>query len=81
MERFDVFRSEGGWRVALSVVGENPVMDNSPWFETERAAKAFSAKKYRESDAESDQWARDHFPGKTPEQVWVMLADEDMAMA
>ena len=34
MKPYDVFKSEGGYRVALSVYLGGPVMGNSPWFPT-----------------------------------------------
>lgn len=39
MEIYDIFKSEGGYRVCGSTWNGGPVMRNSPWFETEEEAK------------------------------------------
>lgn len=39
MEKYEVFASEGGYRVALGIYGGNPIIDQSPWFETKEEAE------------------------------------------
>ena len=39
MERFDIFKSEGGYRLALGIYNDSPVIDKSPWFETKEEAE------------------------------------------
>jgi len=39
MQRLDIFKSEGGFRIAGAVYNDSPVMDYSPWFETLAAAE------------------------------------------
>jgi len=41
MNQYDIFKSEGGYRVALNVHNDSPVIDQSPWFETLVAAENF----------------------------------------
>lgn len=38
MKKYEVFQSEGGYRVARQIVNGGPVMNQSPWYETKRAA-------------------------------------------
>lgn len=40
MEQYDVFPSEGGYRVCLGIHNNNPVIDKCPWFKTKSGAKA-----------------------------------------
>ena len=43
MKIFDIFKSEGGYRVCGAIWNSNPVIDRSPWYET--LAEAESAQK------------------------------------
>lgn len=38
MSKYEVFKSEGGYRVCGSVCNGGPVMNCSPWYHTKRAA-------------------------------------------
>lgn len=40
MRHYDIFKSEGGYRVGLAYHGDGPIIDHCPWFETEAQAKA-----------------------------------------
>lgn len=42
MEKYEVFKSEGGFRVCLGVYLNSPVISRSPWFETEEQADRFA---------------------------------------
>lgn len=48
MKKYDIFKSEGGYRVCGAVYLDEPILDLSPWFETteeaEEAAKAMEFK-------------------------------------
>jgi hypothetical protein len=44
MKSFDVFKSEGGYRVALAIWNNGPVMEHSPWFSAEDEARKFAEK-------------------------------------
>ena len=39
MKRLDIFKSEGGYRLALAVYLDSPVLDYSPWFQTKEEAE------------------------------------------
>ena len=39
MKKYEVFASEGGYRVALGIWGGNPIIDQSPWFKTREEAE------------------------------------------
>ena len=49
----DIFKSEGGWRVAHNVWAGGPDMRNSPWFATRDEAKAHLAE-WKAKRAEDD---------------------------
>lgn len=57
MERFDIYKSEGGYRVAEGVYNDCPVIDlSAPWF----ADKAKAAE-YREKCIRDEiKWLEDH---------------------
>lgn len=40
MEKYDIFKSEGGYRVCLTTWGNGPVIDKCPWCKTLAEAKA-----------------------------------------
>lgn len=40
MEKYEVFKSEGGYRVCGAVWNNSPVMDKSPWYETKDGAES-----------------------------------------
>ena len=44
IKQYDVFPSEGGWRYAGAMWAGGPIIDQSPWFATEKAARAASQK-------------------------------------
>lgn len=46
MKKLDVFKSEGGFRVCEGLWGENPIMDQCPWFASEDEAKNYISEKY-----------------------------------
>jgi len=39
MKRLDIFKSEGGYRLALGIYNDCPVIDRSPWYETKDQAE------------------------------------------
>lgn len=39
MKLYEVFRSEGGYRVCGGLWNDNPIMDQCPWYETESLAR------------------------------------------
>lgn len=39
MDKFEIFKSEGGWRYCGALWAGNPVIDQSPWFATRREAE------------------------------------------
>ena len=39
MKLYEVFKSEGGYRVCCGLWHGNPIMDQSPWYETEALAR------------------------------------------
>ncbi len=39
MNIYDIFRSEGGYRVCKATWGNDPIISSCPWFETEEEAK------------------------------------------
>ena len=47
MKKNEVFKSEGGYRVAGAVVNGGPVMKESPWYATKRAAQCAANNKKR----------------------------------
>jgi uncharacterized protein YegP (UPF0339 family) len=40
MKQGDIYKSEGGYRVAWSMWGDGPIITNSPWYATEQEAKS-----------------------------------------
>lgn len=57
MKQYDVFESEGGFRVAGKVYLDMPVMSESPWYKHRSSANR-AAKRMRERD---EQWLYDHW--------------------
>jgi len=39
MKKFDVYKTEGGYRVAVAIVNGGPVVDSSLWYPTKRGAQ------------------------------------------
>ena len=39
MEKYDIFKSEGGYRVCLATYGDDPIIDRCPWCKTLADAK------------------------------------------
>lgn len=63
MEHFDVFRSDGGWRVCGGIWAGGPILRQSPWFADEAQAKAVARQMRFNSDTynmgvfrEGDAW-------------------------
>lgn len=47
MKLYQIFRSEGGWRVCGGVVNGGPIMELSLWYPTRRGAQCASNNKRR----------------------------------
>lgn len=45
MKEYDIFKSEGGYRVCLGVYNDGPIMEHSPWFTDLSVAEAFARDK------------------------------------
>ena len=57
MKQYDIFESEGGYRVAGDIHAGGPVMRLSPWRKTRRGAEALRKKmlaRQKELDAEAN---------------------------
>lgn len=57
MKQYDIFESEGGYRVAGDIHAGGPVMSASPWRKTRRGAEALRRKmlaRQKELDAEAN---------------------------
>ena len=48
MRQYDVYKSEGGYRVACDTYLDCPVTDSSPWFKTKSEAEAYRDKRIKE---------------------------------
>lgn len=70
MKTYDIFISEGGYRVCGATWNDGPIMENSPWFETEEEAKA-AAQEMRFKDA-----AHGCDIGKIDGQIMAIIPDE-----
>jgi len=55
MKMYEVFKSEGGYRVAGDIYLDGPVIDSSPWRKTEAEAKKLAKKMKRRAEKE---WKR-----------------------
>lgn len=53
MKVYDVFRSEGGYRVCGAIWAGGPVIDSSPWFPTREEAEE-GVQKMKQEDLERD---------------------------
>lgn len=78
MEIYDIFKSEGGYRVCGAVWGDGPIMKYSPWFETMEEAQAEVQKMRFEEDVHDvgfyDGWS---LYGTDPQVgVWVAVLDD-----
>ena len=51
MKKYEVFRSEGGYRVAADIVFGGPVIENCPWYENKKAATAAAVAMWRHDNA------------------------------
>ena len=51
MKKYEVFRSEGGYRVAGEICNGGPVMKKSPWYATKKAATCVSSNMRRHDPA------------------------------
>lgn len=60
MKENQIYKSEGGYRVAFGVWGDSPIVDSSPWFETLDAARIAREKRRLENmkSAEIDKETR-----------------------
>ena len=47
MEKYDVFKSQGGYGVALGIYLESPVVGSIRWFESKEDAEEYAANKRR----------------------------------
>ena len=54
MNKYDVFSSEGGYRVCLGVWGGSPVVSNCPWFETKEETEELVIRLKKEEESEAD---------------------------
>lgn len=63
MERYDIFKSEGGFRVCGGTWAGGPVIDSSPWYATlEEAEKGRDAMKARHFEEEAFECAFSDIP-------------------
>ncbi|SPF51151.1 hypothetical protein SBF1_50035 [Candidatus Desulfosporosinus infrequens] len=53
MKRLDIFKSEGGYRLALGIYNDSPVIDKSPWFETKEEAEKARREVIEEDEREA----------------------------
>ena len=51
MKKYDVFKSENGYRVAKNIVNGGPVIENCPWYENKKAATAAAVAMWRNDEA------------------------------
>lgn len=51
MKLFEIFPSEGGYRVAGEIVNGGPVMNKSKWYATKRAAQCAANNMKRRKEA------------------------------
>jgi len=73
MEKYDVFTSEGGYRVAIGIYLDSPVMDTCPWFKDHETAEKYSAlaKKYDDLNAKIiDRIEKSLDPDDTDVEMW-----------
>lgn len=54
MKQYDIYKSDGGYRVACSVRLDCIVTDSSPWFKTKAKAEAYREKRIEERIAHID---------------------------
>ena len=63
MKQGDIYKSEGGYRVAWAMWGDGPVITNSPWYatheEAEQAIKERKAANERQEAIDGDMAALD----------------------
>lgn len=55
MKPGEIFASEGGYRLCTAIWGDDPIIDQSPWYPTLEKAEAAQArcnKKYAQTDEE-----------------------------
>ena len=53
MNKYDVFISEGGYRVCLGVWNGSPIISNCPWFETKEETEELVIRLKKEEEAEA----------------------------
>lgn len=74
MKKFDIFKSEGGYRLALGIYGDDPVLNSCPWYATEEEAKVAQEKAIKEHDTSEFKNTSDNW------QVWVNVFTEKQEM-
>ena len=74
MKKYDIFKSEGGYRVCLGLWGDNPVIKVCPWFEDEIEAMC-AAKKFKFEDSSRDVAIFDHHDGSVAVQIGQELRE------
>lgn len=63
MELYDIFKSEGGFRVCCGLWGDDPIIASSPWYSSlEKAKKGQAAMKARHFEEEAMECAFSEFP-------------------
>lgn len=50
MKKYDIFASEGGYRLCLGVWNDGPILDSSPWFEEKDEAEKAKEAALREKE-------------------------------
>jgi hypothetical protein len=58
MKRYDVFKSQGGYGIALGIYLDSPVVGTIRWFETKEEADGYVVNKKRYEEAYA-QWEKD----------------------
>ena len=79
MERYDIFKSQGGYGVALGIYNGCPVVGSIRWFETRFKAEEYT-KNHKAYCAAYDQWeeslkysAPDEIPDPPKEEDYNLL--------
>jgi hypothetical protein len=53
MKQGDIYKSEGGYRIAWCMWGDGPVIDGSPWYATYDEAEQAKKKRLADNDRQS----------------------------
>ena len=51
MKKYEVFKSEGGYRVGKNIVNGGPVIGNCPWYANKKAASCAAVAMWRNDEA------------------------------